>query len=142
MQTSTHVMIGKRCKVDEAMCCACRTSRAKRYRVANKPMKRARRPAKRHKRRKASSFKATEEGQAYFKAKGKSLAKSLNNDFRFGQNRANPRGPDGEVMECISCGSTDHFQAKCPQQKQQQGGSNSTNTTNSFRSWPPWWLEL
>ena len=27
----------------------------------------------------------------------------------------NPRGPDGQIMKCRKCGSTEHFQKECPQ---------------------------
>ena len=29
--------------------------------------------------------------------------------------RTNPKGPDGQIMKCRKCGSTEHFQRECPQ---------------------------
>ena len=41
--------------------------------------------------------------------------------------RGNPIGRDGNPLTCHTCGSTEHFQANCPQRQQQQRSSSSHN---------------
>lgn len=119
----------------EAIYWTYKQNKSKWRRFANKPTRRVRRFAKRHGGRgkggkRASAFMATAEVQSYFKGKGKRLSKSSNKGFHFGQNRKNPKGPDGETMKCSICGSEFHFRAKCPQA--QNGSSSSTNTPQFF----------
>ena len=49
-----------------------------------------------------------------------------------GKRRGNPIGPDGKVMKCILCGSEDHFQRFCSQNKGKgSGGSGKGSAASS-----------
>ena len=48
--------------------------------------------------------------------------------------RGNPVGKDGKKLECSLCGSTEHFIAKCPKNK--QGMTHSQAQTQAGRSFP------
>ena len=52
--------------------------------------------------------------QVYFGGKGKSKGRCQTTGKGFGR-RSNPTGPDGEVMKCTACNSTEHVRAACPQ---------------------------
>eukprot|EP00971_Amphidinium_carterae_P329117 6461408-Amphidinium_carterae.1 len=58
---------------------------------------------------------------AFFKGKGKGKGKGSKGK---GKHRENPRDQQGNIMRCHRCGSTTHFEARCPQpqapQAQQQ----------------------
>ena len=49
------------------------------------------------------------------KGKGKSKGKGKRSSGKGKGHRGNPRGPDGQIMTCRTCGSTEHFQRECPQ---------------------------
>ena len=40
--------------------------------------------------------------------------------------KGNPKGPDGKVMTCHECGSTEHLVARCPRRRQQGSGDAPT----------------
>ena len=44
---------------------------------------------------------------------GRSFRQGPSSGQGFGR-RKNPKGPDGKIMTCTTCGSEDHFRARCP----------------------------
>ena len=65
--------------------------------------------------------------QVYFGGKGLSKGKRQTTGKSFGR-RTNPTGPDGEIMKCTICDSTEHFRAMCP--RNQSASSSGTGFVN------------
>jgi hypothetical protein len=57
--------------------------------------------------------------EGLFFAKGKGKGKGKRSSGKGKGRRTNPKGPDGQIMKCRKCGSTEHFQRECPRN---QGG--------------------
>jgi hypothetical protein len=84
-------------------------------RYTHKPVRKVRRFVRKNKGKgkggkRANSFLAEPEMQSYLKGKGKGGHSSGKG---FGRKK-NPTGKDGNRMLCNTCGSDEHFQAKCP----------------------------
>eukprot|EP00438_Fugacium_kawagutii_P035880 Skav204682 [mRNA] locus=scaffold1284:96116:106049:- [translate_table: standard] len=43
--------------------------------------------------------------------------------------KSNPRGPDGQIMRCFECGSTDHLAGSCPRRASSAASGSNTGTT-------------
>eukprot|EP00438_Fugacium_kawagutii_P025194 Skav218080 [mRNA] locus=scaffold3382:13254:23272:- [translate_table: standard] len=99
-----------------------------------KPTRAVRRYVKRFDRRKGKGKGKGKSHQSAFAA-GKGKGKKGKNTISKGKGRrANPRGPDGQVMRCYECGSTEHLAGACPRRNQPSTSSNPGSTTFFTRS--------
>ena len=53
--------------------------------------------------------------EMFFKGFRKGKGKGKRSTGKGRGRRTNPKGPDGQIMKCRKCGSTEHFQKECPQ---------------------------
>ena len=102
-----------------------------RYRkFMNEPVRRVRRHLKRHgkgKGKSAGHFLATStetELHSLFLAKGKGHKFGRKSSGKGKGRSQNPKGPDGQIMKCRTCGSTEHFQKNCPRGNSSSSGGN------------------
>ena len=102
---------------------AYRATKRRWRRLTGKPVRRARRFAKRRGKGKGS-------GRAFFE-KGKGSGKG------FGRRR-NPRGRDGQIMRCSICGSEEHLRRVCPQASQRVHSGSKISGLGSPWGMFPW----
>ena len=93
-------------------------------RFTNKPVRKARRFARRHGGKgghHSRRFLVADSVQAYLKGKGKG-GRSHSSGKGFGRRKGNPRGRDGQPLKCHGCGSTEHLMRQCPNNRGGKGG--------------------
>jgi hypothetical protein len=90
-------------------------------RFMRKPVRRVRRFLKRRGKGKGKhpgyylANLSEQEIESMFFAKGrKGKGKGKRSSGKGKGRRQNPKGPDGQIMKCRKCGSTEHFQRECP----------------------------
>ena len=120
-----------------------RTAKRRWRRVAQRPVRKFRRYAKRFRRKgKGKGSKGfgfgksgrphflaqNDEVLAYLKGSGKGK-RSHTSGKGFGR-RKNPRGRDGQIMKCRVCNSEEHFAARCPQRN--SSGATGSGTPHLF----------
>ena len=90
-------------------------------RFMRKPVRRVRRFIKhkgkgrgRHAGHFLSTMSDNEVEEVFFKSGPKGRGKGKRSSGKGRGRRQNPRGHDGQIMKCRTCGSTEHFQKECP----------------------------
>ena len=71
-----------------------------------------------------TNMDAHQHDQVFFGGKGSSKGKHRTTGKGFGR-RTNPTGPDGEIMKCTVCDSTEHFRAMCTRNQSSSSGANT-----------------